>query len=496
MATTVSPDVSKDTDFEVVIGLEVHVQLKTDRKLFDPSPNAFGHDANENVSPVCLGLPGALPVLNRQAVDYAIQLGLALNCQIAEVTKFDRKQYFYPDLPKGYQISQYDQPICFDGHMILSNGRHVRILRAHLEEDAGKLNHAGAVGLAGSDYSLVDLNRAGAPLVEVVSEPDLRSSDEAREYMTNLRNIVRYLDVCDGNLEEGSMRCDANVSIRPRGTTEYGTKTEVKNMNSFRAVQRAIDVEVARQIEIVTSGGRVAQETRLWDEASQTTKLMRSKEDAHDYRYFPDPDLRPLAISKAEVETFRKSLPELPHQRHERLTKEFGFTEHDANLLTEFKEIGDFYERAAEKVTKSPIHFKMLNSILTTDVIGYLNNKAKISLTESQLTPEALAEIVTLIEDKKEISSAIAKKILPELIDKGGMPSEIVKAQGLTQISDEGALKTIIQKIIDANPKQTEEYRSGKDKLFGFFVGQAMKETKGSANPELINSLLKEMLAG
>ncbi|MEB3287675.1 MAG: Asp-tRNA(Asn)/Glu-tRNA(Gln) amidotransferase subunit GatB [Vampirovibrionales bacterium] len=496
MNIAVTSESQTQTDYEIVIGLEVHVQLKTGFKLFDPSPNAFGHEPNENISPVCLGLPGALPVLNRQAVDYAIKLGLALNCDIAEVTKFDRKQYFYPDLPKGYQISQYDYPICANGHMVLSNGRHVRILRAHLEEDAGKLNHSGAAGLAGSDYSLVDLNRAGAPLVEVVSEPDIRSSEEAREYMTQLRNIVRYLDVCDGNLEEGSMRCDANVSIRPRGESEYGTKTEVKNMNSFRAVQRAIDVEVARQIEIVTSGGRVAQETRLWDEATQSTKLMRSKEDAHDYRYFPDPDLRPLAISREEVDAIRKALPELPKQRLEKLTTQFGLSEYDASVLVEFKELGDFLEKAATLVTQSPAHFKALTNWLMGDITGYLNNKAKISLSESKLTPEALAELITLIEDKKEVSSAIAKKIIPDMIDKGEMPSAIIAAQGLTQISDEGALKAILQKILDANPKQLEDYRAGKDKLFGFFVGQAMKETKGSANPETINQLLKDMLTG
>lgn len=477
--------------YEVVIGLEVHVQLKTNSKLFDPSPNSFGDEPNMNISPICLGLPGALPVLNERAVEYAIKLGLALNCEIAPITKFDRKQYFYPDLPKGYQISQYDMPICANGNMTLSNGRHVRILRAHLEEDAGKLVHVGAAGLAGADYSLVDLNRAGAPLVEVVSEPDIRSSEEAREYVTQLRNIVRYLDVCDGNLEEGSMRCDANVSIREHGAPEYGTKAEIKNMNSFRSIQRAIDSEVARQIEIVEGGGKVVQESRLWDEGSQTTRSMRSKEEAHDYRYFPDPDLRPLAIPKSQVDAIRTALPELPAQRLEKLITRFGLSEYDASVMVEFKELGDFFELAAQHTSQ----YKALTNWLMGDITGYLNN-TKMPLFETRLSPEHLAEMVKMLEETKEISSAIAKKILPDMLEKGGSPAAIVKEKGLTQISDEGALRATIQKILDANPGQLADYRSGKDKLFGFFVGQVMKETKGSGNPQVINDLLKSMLAG
>lgn len=477
------------TQYETVIGLEVHVQLKTDSKLFDPSPNAFGDEPNVNINTPCLGLPGALPVLNERAVEYAIKLGLALNCQIAEVTKFDRKQYFYPDLPKGYQISQYDYPICEHGSMTLSNGRHVRILRAHLEEDAGKLVHAGSVGLAGAEYSLVDLNRAGSPLVEVVSEPDIRSAEEAREYMQQIRNIVRYLDVCDGNLEEGSMRCDANVSIRPVGNTEYGTKTEIKNMNSFRSVQRAIESEVARQIEIVESGGRVTQESRLWDEATQSTKTMRSKEEAHDYRYFPDPDLRPLAIPRERVEHLRQTLPELPHQRYERLISGFGLSEYDAGVMVEFKEMGDFFELASEHTD----NYKALSNWIQGDITAYLKNN-KLSIFETQLTPRALAELVHLV-DQNTISSAMAKKLIPELLEKGGEPEKLVQEKGMAQISDAGALRGLIQKVIDANPDNVAAYRDGKDKLFGFFVGQVMKESKGSANPELVNELLKEMLA-
>ncbi|MGE0200948.1 MAG: Asp-tRNA(Asn)/Glu-tRNA(Gln) amidotransferase subunit GatB [Candidatus Melainabacteria bacterium] len=478
-----------NTKYESVIGLEVHVQLKTDSKLFDPSPNSFGDDPNVNIAPVCLGLPGALPVLNKNAVDFAIRLGLALNCDIAPVTKFDRKQYFYPDLPKGYQISQFDYPICAHGQLTLSTGRTVRILRAHLEEDAGKLVHAGADQLAGSDYSLVDLNRAGAPLVEIVSEPDIRTAEEAREYMTMIRNIVRYLDVCDGNLDEGSMRCDANVSIRPVGASEYGTKAEIKNMNSFRSVQRAIDAEILRQIELVESGGAVVQETRLWDEGSQSTKSMRSKEQAHDYRYFPDPDLRPLAISRERVANIKETLPELPHQRLERLQNGFGLSEYDAGVMVEFKELGDFFLLAAEHTE----HYKPLANWLMGDITAYLKD-SKHPLMETRLTPQSLAELVALQEDAV-ISSAIAKKLLAELLEQGGSAKALVESRGMAQVSDTGALKAAIQQVFDANPDQVAAYKGGKDKLLGFFVGQVMKETKGSANPQMVTDLVKDMLS-
>ncbi len=479
----------QQTRYETVIGLEVHVQLKTDSKLFDPSPNAFGEEPNLNINTVCLGLPGALPVLNEKAVEAAIKLGLALNCRIAEVTRFDRKQYFYPDMPKNYQISQYDHPICEHGQLTLSNGRKVRILRAHLEEDAGKLVHAGAMGLAGSDYSLVDFNRAGCPLVEVVSEPDIRSAEEAREYVETLRNIVRYIDVCSGNLEEGSLRCDANVSIRPLGSEKLGTKVEIKNMNSFRAIQRAIEAEVARQVETLESGGTLVQETRLWDEGTQTTKSMRSKEEAHDYRYFPDPDLRPLAIAREWVEELHRSLPELPAQRRERLIGEFGLGEYDAGVLVEFKELGDFFMRAAAHTA----NYKSLANWIQGDITGYLNAH-KLALPETKLTPEALAELVKLTE-AGTISTAIAKKLLPELLEQGGSPEKLVAERGMAQVSDEGAIREVIQKVLAANPTEVEAYRGGKDKLMGFFVGQVMKETRGSGNPQVINQLLKEMLA-
>lgn len=478
----------QQTRYETVIGLEVHVQLKTDSKLFDPSPNAFGEEPNININTVCLGLPGALPVLNRKAVEFAIKLGLALNCDIAEVTRFDRKQYFYPDMPKNYQISQYDHPICEHGHMDLSTGRRIRILRAHLEEDAGKLVHAGAIGLAGSDYSLVDFNRAGCPLLEIVSEPDIRTAEEAREYVETIRNIVRYLDVCSGNLEEGSMRCDANVSIRPAGSEKLGTKTEIKNMNSFRSIQKAIEAEVARQIEVLASGGSIIQETRLWDEGTQSTKSMRSKEEAHDYRYFPDPDLRPMAISREMVEHLRQTLPELPHQRYERLTGGFGLSEYDAGVLVEFKELGDFFELASEHTA----NYKALANWIQGDITGYLKAN-KVSIFETKLTPTALAELVHLT-DQGTISSAIAKKLLPELLEKGGSPDKLVAERGMAQVSDEGAIRDVVQKVLDANPKEVEAYKGGKTQLMGFFVGQVMKETKGSANPQVINKLLGEML--
>lgn len=485
MATT-SPVQAK---YETVIGLEVHVQLNTNAKLFDPSPNAFGDEPNVNVSPVCLGLPGALPVLNEKAVAHAIKLGLALNCQIAEVTRFDRKQYFYPDLPKGYQISQLEHPISVNGFIELSNGRKVRIERAHMEEDAGKLVHAGADGLADSDYSLVDLNRAGAPLVEVVSAPDMRSAEEAREYMMQLRNIVRYIGVCDGNLEEGSMRCDANVSIRPVGSDKLGTKVEIKNMNSFSALQRAIENEVERQVELTETGGKIVQETRLWNEATQTTKSMRSKEEANDYRYFPDPDLRPLVISRVQVEELRTSLPELPAKRLERLTKDLGIPNDDAMMLVDVKELGDCFDEAC-KYTKN---HKGLSNWLIGEITAWLKNNKK-ELPETKLSAAALAEVTDLFEEKI-ISSAAAKKLLHELLEKGGSPKQMVEAQGLAQVSDEGALKAMVEKVFAENPKEVEAYKGGKTQLVGFFVGQVVKASKGSANPQMVSELVRKLLS-
>ncbi len=480
---------STQTKYETVIGIEVHVQLKTKTKLFCGCSTQFGVEQNQNTCPICLGMPGVLPVLNQQAVEYAILAGLALNCQIAEVTKFDRKQYFYPDLPKGYQISQYDQPICYDGYLDIL-GTRVRIERAHMEEDAGKLVHAGAAGLAGSTHSLVDLNRAGTPLLEIVSAPDIRSSEQARVYVETLRNIVRYLGVCDGNLEEGSMRADANVSIRPVGSSTYGTKTELKNMNSFRSIQRAIDYEVQRQIQLVEEGERIIQESRLWNEATGMTASMRSKEEAHDYRYFPEPDLRPVVISREWVEERRQSMPELPLQRLSRFQEAFGLSEYDAGVLVDFKELGDFFDAAA----KHNSNYKALANWLMGDITAYLKANQK-GLDETKLTPELLAELVKLI-DAGTINSAAAKKILPDLIETGASPETLVQQKGLSQISDEGAVKQLIEQVLAQNPAEVESFRNGKEKVFGFLVGQVMKASRGTANPELVNRLMMELLKG
>jgi aspartyl-tRNA(Asn)/glutamyl-tRNA(Gln) amidotransferase subunit B len=483
--TTATPT---NTQYETVIGLEIHVQLNTASKLFSSAGNRFGDEPNTNTAPVCMALPGTLPVLNAQALEKAVRIGLALNCEIAQNTKFDRKQYFYPDLPKAYQISQYDEPVCGLGHITLSNGRKVGITRAHLEEDAGKLVHAGADGLAGSTHSLVDLNRCGAPLVEIVSEPDMRTAQEAREYMTLIRQIVRYLGVCDGNLEEGSMRCDANVSIRPIGSSTFGTKVETKNMNSFRSVERAIEWEVARQIELTESGKPIAQETRLWNEATGTTAPMRSKEEAHDYRYFPEPDMPPLWIDPAWVEQLADTQPELPHQRIERLTSQFGLSPYDATVMTDFKELGDAFSAAAQHSSA----YKTMANYLMGNITGYLKTK-QVDLTQTALTPEALAQLADLTESKA-MSSAIAKQVLPILLAEGGMPKDLMASMGLSQINDTAELEALIAKILADNPGQVEQYRGGRDKLFGFFVGQAMKVTGGRANPETLNTLIKTAL--
>ncbi len=472
--------------YEVVIGLEVHAQLKTKSKIFAPDGTEFGQEPNTQASPITLGMPGVLPVLNKKVVDMAILTGLALNSQIPERCKFDRKQYFYPDLPKGYQISQFDEPICVGGHLDIK-GKRIGITRAHLEEDAGKLNHAGADGLAGSSYSLVDLNRAGTPLLEIVSEPDMRNSEEAKNYMEELRNIVRYIGVCDGNLEEGSMRCDANISVMLKGATEFGTRAEIKNVNSFSALQRAIEYEIDRQIDIVEDGGKVVQETRLWDDNSRETRSMRGKEDAHDYRYFPEPDLMPLKISQEWIERVKADMPELPQAKRERYMG-LGLSEYDASVIVEQMGLALFFDKALELGAnpKTTINFIM------GEIAAYLKEE-KLEISETKLTPENLAELVGLIE-KKTISNNIGKQIILDMMKDGTSATEIVEKKGLSQISDEGAIKEVVQKIVEANPNQVEAYKNGKTQLFGFFVGQVMKETKGRANPQTINSLLNEFL--
>lgn len=472
--------------YEVVIGLEVHAQLKTKSKIFAPDKNEFGQEPNSLTSPITLGMPGVLPVLNKECVNMGILTGLALNCEIPSRCKFDRKQYFYPDLPKGYQISQYDEPICVNGHLDI-NGKRIGITRAHLEEDAGKLVHAGANGLAGSTYSLVDLNRAGTPLLEIVSEPDMRSSEEAKNYMEELRNIVRYIGVCDGNLEEGSMRCDANISIMPKGSKEFGTRAEIKNVNSFAALQRAIEYEIERQIEIVEEGGQVVQETRLWDDNARETRSMRGKEDAHDYRYFPEPDLMPLEISREWVEKIKSEMPELPSQKRARY-QEIGLSEYDASIIVEQMGLALFFDKVLELGAnpKTAVNFIM------GEIAAFLKED-HIEITDTKLTPENLAELIALIE-KGTISNNIGKQIIIEMLKDGTKASVIVEKKGLSQISDEGAIKELVQKVVDAHPNEVEAYKNGKTNLLGFFVGQIMKETKGRANPKTVNQLLREII--
>ena len=475
--------------YEVVIGLEVHAQLKTKSKIFAPDSTEFGSEQNSHTSAITLGMPGVLPVLNKECVNMGILLGLALNCEIPNRCKFDRKQYFYPDLPKGYQISQYDEPICVNGWLNVK-GKKIGITRAHLEEDAGKLVHVGAAGINGATYSLVDLNRAGTPLLEIVSEPDMRSSEEARNYMEELRNIVRYLGVCDGNLEEGSMRCDANISIMPKGSDKFGTRAEIKNVNSFSALQRAIEYEIDRQIEIVEEGGEVVQETRLWDDGLKETRSMRGKEDAHDYRYFPEPDLMPLEISREWVENIRKTMPELPEQKRQRYMG-LGLSEYDASVIVEQMPLALFFDKTLELGAnpKTAVNFIM------GEIAAYLKEN-KVEITDTKLTPENLAELISLIE-KGTISNNIGKQILvEEMIVNGEKASAIVEKKGLSQISDEGAIKEIVEKVVNAHPNEIEAYRNGKTNLLGFFVGQVMKETKGRANPKTVNELIRKILEG
>lgn len=479
-------DTATREKYEVVIGLEVHAQLKTKSKIFAPDATEFGQEPNSQISPITLGMPGVLPVLNKDVVDMAILTGLALSSRIPNRCKFDRKQYFYPDLPKGYQISQYDEPICVGGHLEI-NGKKIGITRAHLEEDAGKLVHSGADGIAGSNYSLVDLNRAGTPLLEIVSEPDMRSSDEAKAYVEELRNILRYIGVCDGNLEEGSMRADANISVMLKGSKEFGTRAEIKNVNSFRALQRAIEYEIERQIDLVEEGERVVQETRLWDDNSGETRSMRGKEDAHDYRYFPEPDLMPLEISKEWVERVRATMPELPNAKRKRYMS-LGLSEYDAGIIVEQMDLAMFFD----EVIKLGANVKISVNFLMGEVAAYLKEE-KMGLSDTKLTPENLVELVNLIE-KGTISNNIGKQIIFTMLKEGTSASQIVEKQGLSQISDEGAIKEIVQKVIKENSQQVDSYKAGKVQLFGFFVGQVMKETKGRANPKTVNDLLKEFL--
>lgn len=493
--TTAAP---AKTKYEAIIGLETHCQLNTATKIFSYSSTEFGTRPNTNIDPICMGLPGVLPVLNQKVLESAVKAGLALNCQIAPYSKFDRKQYFYPDLPKNYQISQYDLPIAEHGwleiELIDDDGnpidKKIGITRLHMEEDAGKLVHAGSDRLSGSTYSLVDFNRAGIPLLEIVSEPDLRSGKEAAEYAQELRRIMRYLGISDGNMQEGSLRCDVNISVRPVGQKEFGVKVEIKNMNSFSAIQKAIDYEIERQIEAIETGEPIIQETRLWEEGSQRTISMRVKEGSSDYRYFPEPDLPPIEVSKEQLDQWRSELPELPAEKRHHYEEKFGLSAYDARVLTEDKLVADYFE-AAVSANANP---KQVANWVMGDIAAYLNTE-KLAITEIALKPLVLAELIQLIEDDT-ISGKIAKEILPELLATGGSAKELAESRGLIQISDVSQLEAIIDQVIAANPKKLEQYRNGKTKLQGFFVGQVMKETNGRANPKLTNQLLGKKLKG
>ncbi len=477
-------------NYEVVIGLEVHVELKTKTKIFCSCPNEFGSEPNTNVCPRCLGLPGTLPVLNEKVLEYAIKVGLALNCEIAEFSKFDRKNYFYPDLTKAYQISQFDLPICEHGYLdidVVGNHKRIGITRIHMEEDAGKLVHEGET-ISVSDSSLVDYNRSGVPLIEIVSEPDMRSAEEAKAYLEKLKAYIEYTGVSDVKMEQGSLRCDANVSVRPIGQKEFGTRAEVKNLNSFRAVQKAIEYEVERQIELIEDGGKVVQETRTWDDAQGITLSLRGKEEANDYRYFPDPDLTPLIISRDYVEEIRKTIPELPDVKKERLISEMGLPEYDAGVITSSKGLAAFFD---ETVAIYPDAKKVCNWLMVE--FCRLLNSESVEIENSQVTPEKLAALLKLIDDGK-ISGKIAKTVFEEMFISGKDPEAIVEEKGLVQISDEGALGAMIDKIIAENPKSVEDYKSGNKKALGFFVGKIMKETQGQANPGMVNKMLTERL--
>ena len=481
------------TEYEAIIGLETHCQLSTNTKIFSNSSTAFGADPNTNIDPVCMGLPGVLPVLNEKVLEYAVKAGLALNCQIAEYSKFDRKQYFYPDLPKNYQISQYDLPIAEHGwleiELVDADDKPIRkrigVTRLHMEEDAGKLVHAGSDRLSGSSYSLVDYNRAGVPLVEIVSEPDLRSGEEAAEYAQELRRIMRYLGVSDGNMQEGSLRCDVNISVRPVGQQKFGVKVEIKNMNSFNAIQRAIDYEIERQIAAIEAGERIIQETRLWEEGAQRTISMRVKEGSSDYRYFPEPDLAPIEVSQSQLEEWRGELPELPAQKRHRYESDLGLSAYDTRVLTEDRTVADYFEG----VIVAGGNPKAAANWITQDIAAYLN-KQKLSITEIGLTPANLAEVINRIESGK-ISNAQAKQKLADLLT-GVSPEEAFAGQEL--ITDPSVLEPIIDEAIAANPKELEKYRNGNTKLKGFFVGQVLKKTDKRADPQLTNELVEKKL--
>jgi aspartyl-tRNA(Asn)/glutamyl-tRNA(Gln) amidotransferase subunit B len=491
--------VSVTVDYEAVIGLEIHAQLLTQTKIFCGCSTAFGAEANANTCSVCLGMPGALPVFNRKVMEMATKAALALNLKINSESIFSRKNYFYPDLPKGYQISQYDRPFSEHGFVeILTSERDEQgrptewkkkrfgITRLHLEEDAGKSVHDGME--ESSTKSYVNLNRSGVPLAEIVSEPDFRSSWEAYDYVQYLRKTLLYVNVCDGNMEEGSLRCDANVSVRPRGQEKFGTKTEIKNLNSFKFLQKALDYEIARQISVLNEGGTIRQETRLWNEREGKTYVMRSKEDAHDYRYFPEPDLPPLKVSTLYIEEIKNSLPELPEVRRERLQKDYSLTIDESMLLTQSRQMADFYE----DVVKSSNNAKASANWVLSELLRELKN-ANLDIIDCPIKAQDLGELIKLIGNNT-ISGKIAKEVFEKMFESGKSPSVLIQELGLIQITDSSQILDIIVKIINDNPKQVEQYGQGKHGLIGFFVGQVMKSTSGKANPQIVNEILKEQL--
>jgi aspartyl-tRNA(Asn)/glutamyl-tRNA(Gln) amidotransferase subunit B len=476
--------------YEPVIGLEVHAQLLTDSKIFCRCGTVFGAPQNSQVCPICLGMPGVLPVLNRKAVEFAVKIGLATNCRIAAHSIFARKNYFYPDLPKGYQVSQYEEPVCENGwvEIELENGslKRIGLTRIHLEEDAGKSVHAEEY--VSENETLIDVNRCGTPLIEIVSEPDICSPREAYLYLARLRQLVRYLGICDGNMEEGSLRCDANISVRPLGEQKFGVKTELKNMNSFRTVEKALEFEIKRQTQLLESGGRVVQQTLLWDAANGKVTPMRSKEQAHDYRYFPEPDLVPLRVAEQWREEIRASLPELPMARRNRFVEQYGLPKYDAEVLTDEQAVADYFDAVAGLVKDA----KLASNWVMGEVLRILKEQ-KIAITQFAVTPTAFAELLNLISNAT-ISAKIAKEVFEDMLASGKSAKAIVAEKGLVQVSDTSVIEKAVDEIIAAYPKEVERYRSGEEKVFGFLVGQLMKATRGKANPKVANEILRKKL--
>jgi aspartyl-tRNA(Asn)/glutamyl-tRNA(Gln) amidotransferase subunit B len=483
------------SDFQLVSGLEVHVELSTKTKIFCGCSNRFGADPNTLVCPICLGLPGVLPVLNAQVVDYAVMAGLSLNCEIAGFSKFDRKQYFYPDLDKAYQISQYDLPICKNGWLDIKledgSTKRIGITRIHIEEDAGKLLHTAAGGqISAAESSLVDYNRAGVPLIEIVSEPDIRTPEEAVAYLDALKEILRYLGVSDCNMEEGSLRCDANVSVMKKGTDKFGTRAEVKNMNSFKNVAKAMEAEVERQVELIEKGGTVVMETRSWDAEKGVTRSMRSKEEAHDYRYFPEPDLVPLSLSPQRIDEIRKGLPELPEAKRARLISQYGLPDYDAGVLSAEAALASYFEAVA----KASGNGKAASNWVMVELMAALKKLDK-GIAESPVPAAHLGQLIQLI-DSKTISGKIAKDVFAKMLESPDEPKKIVEREGLVQVTDTGAIEAVIEQAMAANPNVVAEFRSGKEAVLGFMVGQVMKLSKGKANPGLVNELLRKKMQG